>query len=178
MTEWWHCKKTFLAPASLLAGVCLLAIFSLPAKSRSTVPQTQSRYWRNFFPAALDTDGLDARDSRNRPLRSPSQKAVLRGLFIASVVEAIADKNLPAAAAARKFLEKTLTPFKEQVANTMKRFFGGIEIAMIFNFKRFAQTMGRELSRLVSTLSLFCLFTALFLPAATYRSPLKLPLRC
>lgn len=124
-------------------------------------------YWHSFFSEALDGSNLDVRDAGNRPIRSYESRSVLKGLFTFSVFRLLVQENLPIVSSIRRYLEEKLTPFREQFQQAKKWFIRVIELAVLFNFKRFLEI-----------LALFCLlFFLSSTPSGIYNSQFAMPQR-
>lgn len=134
------------------------------------------RAWGGFFCEALDDSGLDARDARNRPVRSPQVRAELKDLFTATVFTLLAERPLPLSSLARRVLEDWLAPFGAWLGRAAGEFARAVDAA-------FAE--GRRLSLPLAILFLAVpslLAGGILRPqrAASARTclPLDLPLRC
>ena len=131
-------------------------------------------FFSSYFSSALEDSDLDARDAKNRPVRSKLARSELKQLFVSTVFRLLVSEDLPVVSSVRKFLQELLAPLSQQ----FRRAFRFIEMAAVF-----ALTAIRESVAWVRTAGILCSayrlpLTAYHSSLTTHRLPLNLPLRC
>src|SRR3989338_4342766 len=149
---------------SLLAGGCLFFLFSSSTLTAND-PVEISVFWQTrFFDSAVRSSGLDVRDASNRPIRASAALDSLKQLFLGTVFHSLLTRDLPLVARTRQVLEEGLTPFRERITRALQKIFHALEIGFILNLKRFTDLLGRDLVRLIHSLSALFIVCAFFLP--------------
>ncbi len=124
-------KKMSLLQFALIGGAFLFfpQVFSLnPPPSTLNFPV--------FTSDALEDADLDVRDAQNRPVRARGPHQVLKAVFVSSVIDLIAVRDLPIVSQGRKILNSLTEPFRRFWTRAGRWFVNGAEFAVLFNFKR------------------------------------------